>query len=59
MTPTESLQYRVGNGGASVAPNAGTCSGQSPPNLLLEHFFDLPDLFFNFAGPVFGFAFSL
>jgi hypothetical protein len=48
-----------GNGGASVVPNAGTCSGQSPPNLLLEHFFDLPDLFFNFAGVVFGFAFTL
>jgi hypothetical protein len=34
-------------------------SGQDPPNLLPEHFFDLPDLFFNFAGVVFGFAFSL
>ena len=33
--------------------------GQSPPNLVLEHFFDLPDLLFNFAGGVFGFAFSL
>jgi hypothetical protein len=32
---------------------------QSPPNLLFEHFFNLPDLFFNFAGDVFGFAFSL
>src|ERR1022692_2857384 len=59
MTPPESLPYRAGNGGASAAPNAGTCSGQSPPNLLLEYFFDLPDLFFNFPGPVFGFAFSL
>ena len=27
--------------------------------LFLEHFLDLPDLFFDFAGPVFGFAFSL
>jgi hypothetical protein len=43
---------------ASVAPNAAMCSGQSPPNLFLEHFFDLPDLFFDFAGPVFGFASS-
>ena len=34
-------------------------SGQSPPDLFLEHFLDLPDLFFDFAGPVFGFAFSL
>ena len=34
-------------------------SGQDPPNLFPEHFFDLPDLFFNFAGVVFGFAFSL
>jgi hypothetical protein len=59
MTPTESLPYRAGNGGAPVAPNAGTCSGQSPSNLLLEHFFDLPDFLFNFAGAVFGFAFSL
>jgi hypothetical protein len=29
----------------------------TPSDLLLEHFLDLPDLFFNFAGPVFGFAF--
>jgi hypothetical protein len=36
-----------------------TRPAQSPPNLLLEYFFDLPDLFFNFPGPVFGFAFSL
>jgi hypothetical protein len=41
-----------------VVANAA-CSGQSPPNLPLKHFFDLPDLFFNFAGGVFGFAFSL
>ena len=27
--------------------------------LLLEHFLDLADLFFNFAGPMFGFAFGL
>jgi hypothetical protein len=32
---------------------------KSPPNLLLEYFFDLPDLLFNFARGVFGFAFSL
>ena len=44
--------------GGSAVLNA-VCSGQSPPALLLEHFFDLPDLFFNFAGGVFGFAFSL
>ena len=25
-------------------------------NLLLKHFFDLPDLFFNFAGVIFGHA---
>lgn len=30
---------------------------QSPPDSLFEHFFDLPDLFFNFAGDVFGLAF--
>src|ERR1022692_2751086 len=59
MTPAESLPYRAGNGGASVAPNAGTCSGQSPPDLLLEYFFDLPDFLFDFADPMFGFAFSL
>jgi hypothetical protein len=28
-------------------------------NLLLEHFFDLPDLFLNFAGVFFGVAFGL
>jgi hypothetical protein len=27
--------------------------------LLLEHFFDLPDLLFNFASILFGFALSL
>jgi hypothetical protein len=31
----------------------------SPSNLLFEHFFDLPDLFLNFAAVVFGFAFRL
>jgi hypothetical protein len=30
---------------------------QRPPDSLFEHFFDLPDLFFNFAGDVFGLAF--
>ena len=30
-----------------------------PPNLLLEYFFDLPDLLFNFAGGMFGSAGSL
>jgi hypothetical protein len=30
-----------------------------PPNLLLEYFLDLPDLLFNFAGVMFGFAVSL
>jgi hypothetical protein len=45
--------------GASVAQYAGPCSGQSPPDLFLEHLLDLPDLFFDFAGPVLGFAFSL
>jgi hypothetical protein len=32
---------------------------QSPLDLLLEHLLDLPDLLLDFAGPVFGFAFSL
>ena len=31
----------------------------SPPNLLLEHFFDLSDLFLNFAGIFFDVAFGL
>jgi hypothetical protein len=30
-----------------------------PAYLLLEHFFDLPDLLFNFPGVMFGFAVSL
>ena len=34
-------------------------SGQSLPTLLLEHFFDLSDLFLNFAGVFFGVAFPL
>jgi hypothetical protein len=29
------------------------------PKLLLEHFFDLPDLFFNFAGVFLSVAFGL
>jgi len=28
-------------------------------NLLLEHFFDLPDYFLNFAGVLFSIAFGL
>src|ERR1017187_1869517 len=47
------------NGGTSAVPNAGTCSGQSPTTLLLEYFFDLSDLFLNFAGVFFGVAFGL
>src|ERR1039458_4725950 len=47
------------NGGASVVPNAGTCSGQRPPHLLPKHFFDLPGLFLNFTGVWVRFAFSL
>jgi hypothetical protein len=35
------------------------CSGRRLANLLFEHFFDLPDFFFNFAAVVFGFAFNL
>ena len=45
--------------GASVAQHAGPCSGQSPSDLFLEYFLNLPDLFFDFAGPVFGFALGL
>jgi hypothetical protein len=38
---------------------ARTRSGQAPPDLLLEHFFDLSDLLLNFAGVFFGVAFGL
>ena len=41
------------------APGFGSWATRPALDLLLEHFFDLPDLFFDFAGPVFGFAFSL
>ena len=34
-------------------------SGQGPLNLLPENFFDLPDLFLNFADVAFGAAFRL
>src|SRR5579872_3040587 len=37
---------------------AKACSGR-PVSLLLEHFFDLPNLLLNFAGQVFGRAFVL
>jgi hypothetical protein len=43
----------------SVISSARTRSGQTPPNLLLEHLFDLSDLFLNFAGVFFGVAFGL
>ena len=43
----------------SVAPNEGTPPGRARLISLLEHFFDLPDLFFDLTGPVFGFAVSL
>jgi hypothetical protein len=33
--------------------------GIESPDLLLEHLFDLSDLFFNFAGVFFGVAFGL
>jgi len=36
-----------------------TRSGQTPPDLLLEHFFDLSDLLLNFASVLFGVAFGL
>ena len=32
---------------------------ETAPDSLPEHFFDLPDLFFNFAGIAFGFTLSL
>ena len=43
----------------SVISSARTRSGQTPPNLLLEHLFNLSDLFLNFAGVFFGVAFGL
>jgi hypothetical protein len=44
---------------AAIASHAGTRCGQRPAKwLLLERFFDLTDLFLNFAEIVFGFAFS-
>jgi hypothetical protein len=47
------------NGGAAIASHAGTRCGQRPAKWsLLERFFDLTDLFLNFAEVVFGFAFS-
>jgi hypothetical protein len=42
-----------------VVSDARTSSGQVPPKLLLEHFFDLSDLFLYFAGVFFGVAFGL
>ena len=38
---------------------ARTLPELTPPNLLLEHFFDLSDLFFNFTGVFFDVAFGL
>ena len=58
MTSAGSLQGWSGKRRASVVPNPGTCSGRRLPNLLFEHFLDLPDLCFNFADVVFGFAFK-
>jgi hypothetical protein len=40
-------------------PNIGKSSPPGSPDLLFQHFFDLPDLFLNFAADVFGLAFSL
>jgi hypothetical protein len=53
-SPPKQTRLGRGLGGAS-----GKCSGQSPPQLLLEHFLDLPDFLFDFAGRVLGFAFIL
>ena len=54
----ESLQYGAGNGRASPCSECRVAPAIQL-ELLLEHFLDLADLFFNFAGPVFGFAFGL
>ena len=47
-----------GNGRSPVAPKEHAPDG-ALPNLLLEHFLYLPDLFFNFAGLVFSFSLGL
>jgi hypothetical protein len=44
---------------AATSDDAKTMHRTGPPNLLLEYFFDLPDLLFNFAGGMFGSAVSL
>ena len=46
-------------GTAQHCPERTTMLRTGPPNLLLEYFLDLPDLLFNFAGVLFGFAVSL
>jgi hypothetical protein len=46
-------------GTAQHCPECRTMLRTGPPNLLLEYFFDLPDLLFNFAGVFFGGAFGL
>src|ERR1022692_158237 len=43
----------------SVISSARTRSGQTPPNLLLEHLFDLSDLFLDFAFHFMNSAFNL
>jgi hypothetical protein len=51
-----SSEYRAASDGTSILSSARTRFGQTPPNLLLEHFLDLSDLLLNFAGVFFGVA---
>ena len=44
--------------GHSECSECGNTFSPEPTELLLEHCFDLPDLFLNFAEVVFGFAFG-
>ena len=54
-----SLKLTSENRGASASQTHEQAPGTAAANLLLEHLFDLPDFFLNFAGVLFSIAFGL
>jgi hypothetical protein len=57
VPPNARYVYVASYDGDQFDPNLLPEDRQSPPNLLLEHFFDLSDLFLNFPGVLFDVAF--
>ncbi len=59
QSKTPSAKLTSENRGASASQTHEHALRRASANLLLEHFFDLPDFFLNFAGVFFSIAFGL